>query len=114
MRTTLRNRNSIQENRSKSFGAESFVVQFVPNNIKIKKYKTTILCVAWHECQSWTLTLREKRNLWVFEKSVFRSIQGPQKDEVTRVWRTPHNEELNDLYNSPNIIRVVKLRIMRR
>ena len=48
----------------------------------------------------------------VLERRVFGRIYGPKKDEVTRVWRKLHNEELNDLYSSLNTIRVVKLRIM--
>jgi len=49
----------------------------------------------------------------VFENMVLRRIFGPRKDEVTAEWRTLHNEELNDLYSSPNIVRVVKSRRMR-
>jgi hypothetical protein len=52
--------------------------------------------------------LREKRRLRVFEKSVVRRIFGVKKDEVTREWRKLHNEELNDQYCSPNIVRVIK------
>jgi len=59
------------------------------------------------------LTLREERKLRVFENMVLRRIFGPRWDEVTGEWRNFHNEELNDLYTSPNIVRVIKSRRMR-
>jgi hypothetical protein len=49
----------------------------------------------------------------VFENRVLRRIFGPKRDGVTGEWRRLHNEELNDLYSSPNIIRVIKLIRMR-
>jgi hypothetical protein len=49
----------------------------------------------------------------VFENRVLRRIFGPKRDEVTGEWRKLHNEELNDLYSLPNIVRVVKPRRMR-
>jgi hypothetical protein len=49
----------------------------------------------------------------VFENRVLRGIFGPERDEATGEWRRLHNEELNDLYSSPNIIRVIKSRRMR-
>jgi len=57
--------------------------------------------------------LREERKLRVFENMVLRRIFGPRRDEVTGEWRRLHNEELNDLYCSPNIVRVLKSRRMR-
>ena len=51
--------------------------------------------------------------LRVFENRVLRKIFGPKRDEVTGEWKKLHNEELNDLYCSPNIVRVIKSRIMR-
>ena len=44
---------------------------------------------------------------------VLKKIFGPRRDEVTGEWRRLHNEWLNDLYSSPNIVRVIKLRRMR-
>jgi hypothetical protein len=55
--------------------------------------------------------LREERRLRVFENRALRRIFGPKRDKVTGEWRKLHNE-LNDLY-SPNIIRVIKSRIMK-
>jgi len=64
--------------------------------------------VVLHGCETWSLTLREKRR--VFEIRALRRVFGPKRDEVTGEWRKLHNEELNDLYSLPNIVRVVKSR----
>ena len=52
--------------------------------------------------------MREERKLRVFENMVLRRVFGPRRDEVMGEWRRLHNEELNDLYYSPNIVRVIK------
>jgi len=49
----------------------------------------------------------------VFENRVLKRIFGPKRDEVTGEWRKLHNEELNDLFSSPSVVRVIKSRRMR-
>jgi len=53
-------------------------------NTNIKIYRTMILPVVLHGCETWSLTVREKRRLRVFENRVLRSIFGPKREEVTR------------------------------
>jgi len=82
-------------------------------NLKIKIYRTIILPVVLYGYETWSLTLREERKLRVFENMVLRRIFGPRRDETTGEWKRWHNEELNDLYSSANIVRVIKSRRMR-
>jgi hypothetical protein len=69
-----------------------------------------MLPVVLYGCKTWSLTLREERRLRVFENRVLRRIFGTKRDEVTGEWRKLHNAEFNDLYTSPNIVRVIKSR----
>jgi hypothetical protein len=78
-----------------------------------KTYRTIIFPVIFYGCETWSLTLREERKLRVFENRVLRRVFGPKRGEVTGEWRKLHNEELNDLYSLPKIVRVVKSRRMK-
>ena len=89
------------------FGTESLSSSLLSKKLKINIYITIILPVVLYGCETWSLTLREECRLRVFENRVLRRVFGPKRDEVTREWRKLHNEELNDWYSSPNIIRVI-------
>jgi len=99
--------NSIREeikSRLKSRNACYYSVQcllsssLLSKNVNIKICKTIILPVVLYGCEPWSLTLREECRLRVSEKSVFRKIFGPKKNEVIGEWRRLHNVELNYLY----------------
>ena len=117
--TTLTNQNSIQKeinSRLKSGNACYHLVQnllsfsVLSKNVKIKIYRTIILPVVLHECETWSFTMSEE--LRVFETRVLMRIFGLKRDKVTKEWRKLHNE-LNDLYSSPNTVWVIKSRRMR-
>jgi hypothetical protein len=117
LETTLTNQNCIHEeikSRLNSGNACYHSVQsllssrLLSRNVKIKIYKTIILPVVLCEYETWYLTLREEHRLRVFENRILRRIFGPKRDEVTGEWRKLHNEELHNLYSSPDTIRQVK------
>ena len=122
METSLTNENSIQEEIKsilKSRNACYHSVQnllsssLLPKNLKIKIHRTIILSVVLYGCETWSLTKRELGRLSVFENKVLRRLFVPKGDEVTGDWRKLYTEEINDLYSSPNIERVIKSRRMR-
>jgi hypothetical protein len=86
-----------------SLGAESFVLQFGVQKYKVKTYRTIILSVVMYGCETWSHTLREERRLR-FENRVLWRILWSKRDKVTGEWKRLHNEELNDLYSSPNSV----------
>jgi hypothetical protein len=69
-------------------------------NVKFKMYKIIILPVVLYGCETWSVMLREKHRLKVFESRVLRRTFEPKKDEVTRKWRKLHNKELHNLYST--------------
>jgi hypothetical protein len=64
-------------------------------------------------CEPWSLISRKRQGLRVFENMVTRKIFGPKRGEVTEEWRRVHHEKLYDLYSTPDIIWMIKLKIMR-
>ena len=74
-------------------------------NLKIKIYRIISLPVVFYGCVTWSLVLRGECRLRVSENRVFRRIFGPKRDEVTGERKKLHNEKLNDLYSSFNIVR---------
>jgi hypothetical protein len=85
----------------------------LPKNINIRVHKTIIMPAVLYGCEICSLTLRQEYTLRVFDNSMVKGIFGARRNEVTREWRKLHNEELRDLYSSPNIIRMIKSRRIR-
>jgi hypothetical protein len=79
-------------------------------NVKIIIYKTIVLPVVPYGFETLSLTLREENRLRVFENRVMRRTFGSKSYEVMGNWRKLCNEELNNTYSSPSIIRMIKLR----
>jgi hypothetical protein len=85
--------------------------RLISKTLNIKIYKTVILPVVLHGCETWSLTLREEHRLRVFENRVLRRIFGRKREEEGSC-RKLHNDELHSLYSSPNIVKVIKSRRM--
>jgi hypothetical protein len=121
LRTTLTNQNSTQEEIKRGLKTGNACYHLVQNllsssllskNVKVKMHRTIILLVIWYRCETRSLTLREERRLRVFENRVLKRIIGPKRDEVTEKW-SKIREYLNNLRSSPNIIRVIKSKVMK-
>jgi hypothetical protein len=73
-------------------------------------YKTVILPVVLHGCETWSLILREERRLRVSENVVLRKMFERKREKVAGGWGRLHNEEPHNLYTPPNVIRAIKSR----
>jgi hypothetical protein len=78
-------------------------------NVNIKIYRTIILPVVLYGCETWSLTLRNKNRLRIFDKMIGR-LFGPKREEVKENWRKMHNEKLHNLFSSPYFIVMTKSR----
>jgi hypothetical protein len=119
--TTLKNQTDIHDEIKSSLNSGNACYYSVQNllssrviskNQNINIYKTVIFPVVLYGCQTWSLTLGQEHRLRVFENRVLKKIFGPKREE-DRSWRKLHNDEIHDLYSSPNIVRVIKSRRMR-
>jgi hypothetical protein len=115
--TKIANKNLIQEKISTRLNSSNACYHSVQKLFLfvccIKTQKTIMLTVVLYGRETWSLTLGEAHWLRVFQKRVLRRIIGPKRDEVTGGWRKLQNEEVPNLYSSPNIIRMIKSRRMR-
>ena len=87
--------------------------RLISRKLKLKIYRTVILPVILYGCESWSTTLADEHKLHVFENKVLRKIYGPKRDEMTGEWRRLHNEELHGLYDSPDVVKIMKSRRLR-
>jgi hypothetical protein len=110
------NQTSIQEeikSRPKTENACYHSVHLLSSSLQlrstnIKIYRNVILPVVLYGCGTWSLTLRKQCRTKAFDNRVLWRIFGPKRNEETGEWKKLHNEKLNDLYSSPNIIWVIK------
>jgi len=82
--------------------------QLISRKLKLKIYRTVILPVILYGCESWSRTLSDEHKLRVFENKVLRKIYGPKRGATTGEWRRLHNEKFHGLYNSLDVLRIMK------
>ena len=87
--------------------------RLISRKLKLKIYRTVILPVILYGCESWSTTVADEQKLRVFENKILRKIYGPKRDEMTGEWRRLHNEELHGLYDSPDVVKIMKSRRLR-
>ena len=113
---TLKNQNSIQEENHSTLQSGNACCHSVknllsssllPKTIKIKIQRTVILSIVVYGYENWSLKLKEEHMLSVFQRKVLRRMFGCKREEVTWEWREIYNENMNDLYSSPNTLRVI-------
>ena len=81
------------------------ILKFIKKHSHMTINKT--LSLVLYSCKTWSLTVREKHKLRLFENRVLKKIFGSRREEATGDWGRLHNEELHDLYPLPNIIRLI-------
>jgi len=93
-----------------SFVAESLVFKFSIQKFEGLDIQNYNFAVVLYGCETWLLTLREERRLTLFGNRVMRRINVPKMDKERRDSSKRHNENIHDMYCSPNVLRVIKLR----
>jgi len=79
----------------------------------LKIYKTVFLPVILYGCEIWSITLADEHKLRVLENKVLKKIYGPKQGDMAGEWRRLHNKELHGLYDSPDVVRIMKSRRLR-
>jgi hypothetical protein len=120
--TTVINQNLIQEEIKRRLNSGNTCYhsdqnllssRLLSKYVKIRMQKTVILPAILYVSKTWFLIFWEEQRLRVFEKRVLRGIFEPKRDEVIESYRKLHNEELNHLYFSSSIIRIIKSKMLR-
>ena len=88
-----------------------FNSSLISRNSKLQIYRTLVRPVVTYGSESWTLTMEEERALAVFERKILRKMYGPVKEN--QLWRIRRNDELEAIIKGENIVRFIKLKIIR-